>query len=574
MPNSNDTHSNEHASSFTASHGHRLIGARLGTCSIASIIGSGGMGTVYLAQQIRPSRTVAVKVLSSHATGQSPAENQEFLARFRREADVIAQLDHIHILPIYEYGEQDELAYLVMPYLTGGSLRDVLTQRGSLSPQEALTYIEQAATALHYAHRHKIVHRDIKPRNILFHSDGRLVLVDFGIAHIIRDESKTAEVSLTSTDEFLGSIEYMAPEMVNGRQIDHRTDIYELGIVLFEMLSGHVPFQGKTPFIIAAKHIHDLPPSLSELNPSISPQVDAVVRKALAKQPDERYTSAPELADALRHAITMVDSVAQSHKHYYTDTTLSSSHADLPAPSRNYPTHYPTPSSPLDYTTQEVATAETPAPPPPPGYTAPNNVASPALKQATHLPSAITPNQYTPRTASKSKRWIVTALFLCLLIGLSIAGFLFGPQLLASMEVKTHVSPTLPPTVMIPTPTSIPPTPTPTQTPSQQAQAIVQHYYDDINQKNYQDAYQLLGVDNQQQQPYNKFVQGYSGTEHDDLTSIHSILQTNGIYRVTITFTATQKSSTGTIMQSYTGYYIVGLENGQLKLLNGHNDPA
>src|SRR5690348_3332116 len=143
---------------------YSLIGAALGTCILQQPIGAGGMGAVYLARQTRPVRDVAVKVLRPNV-----ATQQEFLIRFRREADVVARLDHVNIMPIYEYGEQEGLAYLVMPYLTGGSLRNKLVQRGPLSFGEILTYIEQAASALDYAHAQKIIHRDIKPGNFLFH---------------------------------------------------------------------------------------------------------------------------------------------------------------------------------------------------------------------------------------------------------------------------------------------------------------------------------------------------------------------------------------------------------------------
>src|SRR5947209_9508652 len=276
---------------------HPLVGTTLGTCMLRQPLGAGGMGAVYLARQTRPIRDVAVKVLQP-----SMATQQEFLIRFRREADVIARLDHVNIMPIYEYGEQDGLAYLVMPYLTGGSLRDKLIQRGALSLGEVLLYIEQAASALDYAHAQRIIHRDIKPGNFLFHADGRLVLADFGIAHMVR-ESGSTDVTLTGTGQFLGSPEYMAPEMVCGEPVDPRTDIYELGIVLFQMLSGRVPFQGNSAYMIATKHVQEPPPPLYQINPALSPAVDAVVRKAIAKQRDARFRSAGELAQALRAAI-------------------------------------------------------------------------------------------------------------------------------------------------------------------------------------------------------------------------------------------------------------------------------
>jgi serine/threonine protein kinase len=149
-----------------------LVGQTLGTCTLEKLLGQGGMGAVYLAQQARPARKVAVKVLRPHLSQQSQVY-QEFLARFRREADVIANLEHVNIMPIYEYGEQDGLAYLVMPYLTGGSLRDLLAKQGPLSLTAAATYIDQAAAALDHAHRQNIIHRDLKPANFLLHADGR-----------------------------------------------------------------------------------------------------------------------------------------------------------------------------------------------------------------------------------------------------------------------------------------------------------------------------------------------------------------------------------------------------------------
>jgi serine/threonine protein kinase len=152
-----------------------LTGKVLGTCTLVQLIGRGGMGAVYLAQQTRPVRRVAVKVLLPNVLTSGDVYS-EFLTRFKREADLIAQLEHVNIIPIHEYDEQDGLPYLVMSYLTGGSLRDVLARRGKLSLYETIAYIEQAAAALDYAHAHNIIHRDLKPANFLLHADGRLVL--------------------------------------------------------------------------------------------------------------------------------------------------------------------------------------------------------------------------------------------------------------------------------------------------------------------------------------------------------------------------------------------------------------
>ena len=278
-----------------------LTGQTLGSCLLQRRIGQGGMGTVYLARQTRPARNVAVKVLLPNLAMNSQVY-QEFLARFRREADVIAKLEHVNIMPIYEYGEQDGLAYLVMPYLTGGSLRDVLVRRGGLPLEEVVAYIDQAASALDYAHAQGVIHRDLKPANFLLHADGRLVLADFGIARIMQERSPGA--TLTKTGSMLGTPEYMAPEMARGQTADYRADIYELGIVLFEMLSGHVPFAGNTFYAVMIKHVQEPLPLLYQINPAISPKVDAVIQKATAKEPERRYSTVREMAQALRNAST------------------------------------------------------------------------------------------------------------------------------------------------------------------------------------------------------------------------------------------------------------------------------
>ena len=269
------------------------------------------MGAVYLARQTRPARNVAVKILHPHQTVDDQLYH-EFLMRFQREADVIARLEHINIMPIYEYGEQNNIPYLVMPYLTGGSLRDLLAKQGLLSLDEASKYIEQAASALDYAHAHGVVHRDLKPANFLLHADGRLVLADFGIARII-DNNDSAISSLTHTGTIVGTPDYMAPEMAQGEPIDYRVDIYELGIVLFQMLTGHVPFTGSSPYAIVIQHIQKNLPPVHTINPHIPPAIDEVLQKATAKRPVERFATAQELASALHKAIQPIQQTA-----YYT----------------------------------------------------------------------------------------------------------------------------------------------------------------------------------------------------------------------------------------------------------------
>ncbi len=279
---------------------NELIGQVLGTCTLQRLLGRGGMGAVYLARQSRPRRTVAVKVLLPGLLEEKTRE--EFLVRFRREADAIAALDHIHIMPIYEYSEQGDTAYLVMPYVRGGTLRDLLDKRHVLPLEETIHIIEQAAAGLNCAHAQGIIHRDLKPGNILFHADGRLLLADFGLAKVLKDVENSGLPLLTSIGTIVGTPEYLSPEQGTGSPLDVRSDVYSLGIVLYHMLCGRVPFTGTSPVAIAIKHAMVEPPPLRQFNPDVKQSVEAVVMKAIAKAPEQRFSSAKELARALHLA--------------------------------------------------------------------------------------------------------------------------------------------------------------------------------------------------------------------------------------------------------------------------------
>lgn len=321
-----------------------LLGQTLGTCTLERLLGRGGMGVVYLAQQARPRRTVAVKVLMPGMVFEQKSRS-EFLARFRREADAVAALDHVNIMPIYAYGEQEDLAYLVMPYVTGGTLRQRLEQRGMLPLHEAIPIIEQAASALDCAHAQGIVHRDLKPGNILFHADGRVLLADFGLAKVLKDvqeQDNPGQTALTSAGTIIGTPEYLSPEQGMGHEVDPRTDVYSLGIVLFQMLSGCLPFSGVSPVAIAIKHTLEEPPPLCQLNPNIPHSVEAVVMKAIAKKPEQRYAGAGELARALRaavfptHATQQMPTLSEGSKGRLAAVTLASDAAMPEIPTIRY----------------------------------------------------------------------------------------------------------------------------------------------------------------------------------------------------------------------------------------------
>ena len=544
-----------------------LAGKTLGTCTLEKLIGQGGMGTVYLARQSRPSRYVAVKVLLPRIS-MSAAVYQAFLARFQREADLIARLEHMNIMPIYEYGEQDGITYLVMPYLPGGNLRDVLAEHGALSLQETLSYIEQAASALDYAHAHGVIHRDIKPSNFLLHPDGRLILADFGIARMMNDGSSTIGATLTSTGMLLGTPEYMAPEMARGEPIDARADIYELGIVLFQMLSGHVPFKGNTPLAVVVKHLEEPLPLLHLLNPAIPIAVDKVVQKATAKRREDRYRSAGELAQALRLAISSPD---------YPSETMA----------RNAPTLG---------SSQPIVL---PPPPPAQGMLPPvgagqavnfaTTSTSDWSRDVSPLSTPVTPGAYTspvtpypgpmptqpPR--SRPRPWLLVAivlLFILLTLGGVFIGFHLGgtsapvPPTATSIPNPTSAA-TVAPTSVPPTPTPVPPTPTPS--PAQQAQAVVQQYYNDINNTDYQSAYNLWGSSYQSSHSYSSFANGFANTVHDYVTFGTITPLSDGTVQVGITLQAVNNNSSGgTTTSTYQGYYIVGQENGSWKLLSSN----
>ncbi len=280
-----------------------LIGKVLGNCTLQKIIGQGGMGAVFLAQQSRPRRQVAVKVLLP-ATALTPHQRAAFLERFRRETDAAASLEHPNILPVYEYGERDGFAYLVVPYISGGTLRDLMEYEGQLPLPGALNYVEQMAAALDFAHERGVIHRDIKPANILVTPEGRLLLTDFGLVKIIAD-GQTPQIRLTGAGAPVGTPDYMAPEQVIGEVVDGRSDLYALGIILYQMVTGATPFQGETPMQIAALQLQASPAAPHLLRPDLPAAAEQVMLKAMSKRPADRYASGQEFVDAFRNTLAL-----------------------------------------------------------------------------------------------------------------------------------------------------------------------------------------------------------------------------------------------------------------------------
>ncbi|MCL4267834.1 MAG: serine/threonine protein kinase [Anaerolineae bacterium] len=267
-------------------------GQMLGPYRITNQVGKGGMATVYKAYQAAMDRYVAVKVLPSQL-----ADSAEFTGRFHQEARIIANLEHPHILPVFDYGEDDGVSYLVMRYLEAGTLKDKVDQ-GDLTLAEVDRLFTQLAGALGYAHEHGVIHRDLKPSNVLVDAQGNVFLTDFGIARLLEGNSK-----FTQTDAIMGTPAYISPEQAQGQKADQRSDIYSLGIILYEMVTGQVPFTADTPLAVIFKHVSEPLPLPSSLKTDIVPDMERLLLKALAKNPNDRFQRVAEFVAAWKEAL-------------------------------------------------------------------------------------------------------------------------------------------------------------------------------------------------------------------------------------------------------------------------------
>jgi serine/threonine protein kinase len=267
----------------------RLVGKTIGHYKIVDVLGAGGMATVYRAQQTNIEREVAIKVMAS-----AFAQQADFVERFKREAELFAKLEHPHILPIYDYGEQSNNLYLVLRLMEGGSLESQVRKR-TMTLEQVAKIMQQIGNALDHAHSKQVIHRDLKPNNVLLDKFGNAYLMDFGIAKILSGSR------LTATGTLLGTPAYMAPEQWKLDPIDGRADIYSLGLMLYELLTGDLPFAGETPFQFMYAHLHEAVPPISKKG--LPAELDEVIMRSTDKNPDNRYNTATEMANALTEAV-------------------------------------------------------------------------------------------------------------------------------------------------------------------------------------------------------------------------------------------------------------------------------
>ena len=261
-----------------------------GRYEVLERIGAGGMAIVYKAKDLLLNRVVTIKVLREQFV-----TDEDFIRRFRREAQSAASLSHPNIVSVYDVGKEGDTEYIVMEYVEGRNLKEIIREYAPLSTDQSINLGRQITEAIQNAHEHHIIHRDIKPHNILVTAEGHAKVTDFGIARAV------SSATVTHTGDIIGSVHYLSPEQAKGLLCNEQSDIYSLGIVLYELITGRVPYDGETPITIALKHLQEQPVLPSKINPLIDKEFEAVIMRAIAKSPEQRYLSAKDLLADLNH---------------------------------------------------------------------------------------------------------------------------------------------------------------------------------------------------------------------------------------------------------------------------------
>jgi eukaryotic-like serine/threonine-protein kinase len=311
----------------------RLLGSRY---EIGEVLGYGGMAEVHLGRDVRLGREVAVKVLRADL-----ARDPSFQTRFRREAQAAASLNHPAIVAVYDTGEDavqnGGLPYIVMEYVEGRTLRDILKAEGRLMPRRAMEIVADVCAALDFSHRNGIVHRDVKPGNVMITPTGAVKVMDFGIARAAADAGAT----VTATAQVIGTAQYLSPEQARGENVDARSDVYSTGCMLYELLTGHPPFTGDSPVAVAYQHVREIAPPPSSSNPDVPPDLDAIVMKSMAKNPANRYQTANDMRSDLIRSINGRPVMAEPVLSDEERTVVLGGPAGIAGPG-GYPTQYGT----------------------------------------------------------------------------------------------------------------------------------------------------------------------------------------------------------------------------------------
>lgn len=505
--------------------GELPVGSQIAGYQIERQIGRGGMAVVYRAFDPRLGRSVALKILAPEL-----ASDAAFRERFNREMRAAAAVDHPHIVPVYDAGEANGSLFIAMRYVAGQDLRTLLDRERTLSPWRVTRIVSQVASALDEAHSRGMVHRDVKPGNMLIGTvagsgqPDHVYLSDFGLS-----KQSVSSNSLTATGEFLGTLDYMAPEQVEGRPIDGRADLYALACSAFEMLAGQPPFKRDQSLAVMWAQVSAPTPSLRALRPELPPAVDQVIARAMAKAPGDRYQSCTEFADGLREACGLgagePEAAGRPAPAGWQPTEMA--HMAGQAPPTAWPgpaaaappTAWPSDPQPASYRSERTdplpgAPTSYPAGPPPGQH--PSWPEAPPSRYVVQPPE---PSRYTADALAPPRRrsWMGALLIVAVILLLGMGGALFallrGHSSSTSSPPASHSSaPSSANQTTSPPPTTSPPVNPAAAGPA----ATVQAYFAAINAHEYRKAWNLGGSNTGQS--YQQFVQGFNGTQQDTLT--------------------------------------------------------